>query len=114
MILLQPMLRAGIFANFQVNKTYIAKYLCEKRNEAKNTCKGKCHLKKQLAKTSETDKKGNQNEKVNLETQQPAPFFAAGFSISQFYYLNITRFPYLEGKYWVYSEPAFHPPATKA
>ena len=69
LVLLQPMTRLGILAHFQVNKAYIAKNLCEKKAIKKNTCQGKCHLKKQMAKASETENRTNISEKSSLEKQ---------------------------------------------
>jgi len=63
------MTRLGILAHFQVNKAYIAKNLCEKKAIKKNTCQGKCHLKKQMAKASETENRTNISEKSSLEKQ---------------------------------------------
>jgi hypothetical protein len=67
--MLQPMIRLGILADFQMNKAFIAKNLCEKKAIKKNTCQGKCHLKKQLATASESEKKANATEKSNPEKQ---------------------------------------------
>jgi len=69
LVMLQPMIRLGILADFQMNKAFIAKNLCEKKAIKKNTCQGKCHLKKQLAKASESEKKANTSEKSNPEKQ---------------------------------------------
>lgn len=45
-----------IVINFRINQEYIAKNLCEKKDEVDNCCHGKCELKKELA---EEDKKEN-------------------------------------------------------
>gem|GEM_PF-1238377 len=36
---------------FEMKKSYIANNLCEYRKNPKNTCKGKCYLRKQMRKT---------------------------------------------------------------
>jgi hypothetical protein len=46
-----------IFLNYEINKDYIAKVLCENRNNPKKHCNGHCQLKKQL----EKDEKQNQS-----------------------------------------------------
>ena len=40
---------------YSLFKDYIAENLCVKRNETDNTCRGKCHLEKQIKRVSETD-----------------------------------------------------------
>lgn len=45
-----------IVINFKINQEYIAKNLCEKKDEPESCCHGKCELKKELA---EEDKKEN-------------------------------------------------------
>ncbi|MBE4950102.1 hypothetical protein IMX10_15685 [Chryseobacterium culicis] len=37
--------------NYAVNYDYIVKNLCENRNVPQSTCKGKCYVEKELAKT---------------------------------------------------------------
>lgn len=37
-----------IYAGFSINRNYISTNLCVKRDVPNNTCKGSCHLKKQL------------------------------------------------------------------
>ncbi|ASK31581.1 hypothetical protein CEY12_16320 [Chryseobacterium sp. T16E-39] len=37
--------------NYAVNYDYIVKNLCENRNKPESTCKGKCYVAKELAKT---------------------------------------------------------------
>jgi D-lyxose ketol-isomerase len=37
--------------NYAVNYDYIVKNLCENRNIPQSTCKGKCYVEKELAKT---------------------------------------------------------------
>lgn len=44
----QPVAKLLAVAWYQVNKTYIAKNLCENRNKPKMHCNGKCQLRKKL------------------------------------------------------------------
>ncbi|WP_370899401.1 hypothetical protein [Chryseobacterium gossypii] len=48
MIAIRPVLP---LVNYVVNYDYIAKNLCENRNNPESTCKGKCYVKKELVKT---------------------------------------------------------------
>jgi hypothetical protein len=55
--------------SFNVNQDTIAKTLCLKKETKNNTCKGRCHLKKQLDKVDEEEKKQvptNPKEKVEV------------------------------------------------
>jgi hypothetical protein len=49
--------------NYAVNYDYIVKNLCENRNVPQSTCKGKCYVEKELAKT-EKQSNNNQNSKI--------------------------------------------------
>ena len=47
-IAFQPFVKLFTVAWYQVNKTYIAKNLCENRSKPKMHCNGKCQLRKKL------------------------------------------------------------------
>lgn len=49
--------------NYAVNYDYIVKNLCENRNIPQSTCKGKCYVEKELAKT---EKQSNSNSNVKI------------------------------------------------
>ena len=49
--------------NYAVNYEYIVKNLCEKRSIPQSTCKGKCYVAKELAKT---EKQSNTNQTVKI------------------------------------------------
>ena len=46
------------FLLFKLNQDYIAKNLCEKKDEANNSCCGSCYLKKKLTENHNKDVKG--------------------------------------------------------
>lgn len=46
-----------IYASFKANQAYIAKELCENKAKPQMHCNGRCHLKKQLAKQQEQERK---------------------------------------------------------
>lgn len=57
-----------IFVSFKINQDTIAKTLCEKKEIKKNTCQGKCHLKKQLeGADKEEQKQAQTNSKDKAE-----------------------------------------------
>lgn len=58
------------FIEYALNKDYIAKNLCINRDKPKSCCQGKCHLKKQLAKSDESnDTAKNQSSQKQQRTQ---------------------------------------------
>lgn len=57
LIALQPLSKVLIVVAFKINQKEIAKTLCVKKEIENNTCQGKCHLKKQIDKADEQEKK---------------------------------------------------------
>jgi hypothetical protein len=47
-IILQTTAKLAIIINFEANREYIAKNLCEKKDEPDSCCKGSCQLNKSL------------------------------------------------------------------
>jgi 5-methylthioribose kinase len=47
---------------------YIKNELCENKDKPKLECNGKCHLKKELAKASDSTEKGNDKKHFSVET----------------------------------------------
>jgi hypothetical protein len=63
----QAISKLVILINFQLNKEYIAKNLCEKKEEQDNCCQGTCHLKKQLAEDEERNNEATNSGKLKFE-----------------------------------------------
>lgn len=59
-IALRPVLP---LVNYAVNYDYIVKNLCEKRDVPQSTCKGKCYVSKELAKT---EKQSNNSQVIKI------------------------------------------------
>lgn len=57
-----------------VDYDYIATVLCENKEKPQMHCNGKCHLMKELAKASETEKP-QQSEKKNIHHEMEVLFF---------------------------------------
>jgi len=57
-LIVSQLTKLVVVINFEFNKATIAKTKCVKRFEKKNTCQGKCHLKKQLKKAEEAESQG--------------------------------------------------------
>lgn len=60
-MLLKPVLPV---LNYVVNYEYISKVLCINKAKPKLKCNGKCHLMKELAKTSESETPISSNKKI--------------------------------------------------
>lgn len=63
--LAQAFSKAVTVLGFTLNQDYIAANLCEKKDDVKSCCKGKCHLAKQLAEDDSTD--NNSSDKGGLK-----------------------------------------------
>ncbi|PIF43374.1 hypothetical protein CLU96_0282 [Chryseobacterium sp. 52] len=59
-IALRPILP---LVNYAVNYDYIVKNLCENRNVPQSTCKGKCYVSKELAKT---ERQSNNSQVIKI------------------------------------------------
>lgn len=104
--------KTGMVISYHINKTYIAKVLCENKETPQMQCNGKCQLKKQLsASDAQQEKEPVSVEKlpdvfweINTEEAEAKENFVmiSGFS-AQTVFLN-TQLPH----------SIFHPPAGKA
>jgi hypothetical protein len=66
-ILLQLFSKPLILLEFSINRIYINQVLCEQRSFSENSCKGKCHLRKQLKKDDQQDSKNNMPKSTQSE-----------------------------------------------
>lgn len=58
-----------IVVNYSINKTAIAKTLCENKAKPKMKCNGKCHLRKQLQKEEKKENAPTNSVKEKFEVQ---------------------------------------------
>jgi hypothetical protein len=93
-----------------MNQEYIAKTLCEKKEEKENTCNGQCHLKKELKKVSETETDSTipnmYKEKIELVFIQPE----LTFSFINFKTAKTSFSFYTENEIPTITNRIFHPP----
>ncbi|MDO9185945.1 MAG: hypothetical protein Q7W13_08030 [Bacteroidia bacterium] len=68
-VLLQNFSKIIIYANFELNREFIAKTFCEKKEIRSNKCNGSCHLKKQLAKEEKKEQSPTNPTKQKVEVQ---------------------------------------------
>ena len=110
-LVFQCAVQLGIVGLYQLNKSYIAKNLCENRAKPKMKCNGKCHLKKQLKKASQQQEKQNKQgqEEIAVATVfvlpaqwQPTPHYFSN-SIT-----HTSSYTAPEGS--SFSADIFHPP----
>jgi hypothetical protein len=96
--------------NYAVNYDYIVKNLCENRNVPQSTCKGKCYVKKELAKT---EKQSNSSQTIKIAGLD---VFISHDILSFFSQLNselLTAIPdsgYFNFRSSEYFSRIFHPP----
>lgn len=79
-VLLQNFSKIIIYANFELNREFIAKTFCEKKEIRSNKCNGSCHLKKQLAKEEKKEQSPTNPTKEKVEIQ----FFSESNSATLF------------------------------
>jgi hypothetical protein len=58
-----------IVVNYELNKEYISKNLCENKAKPMMHCNGKCHLRKQLQKEDKKENSPSNNIKEKFEIQ---------------------------------------------
>jgi len=60
------------YVDYYLHKEYIAKNLCEKKEEVNNCCHGKCYLEKEIKKNEESgDKRCKDNTNQKKTVSQP-------------------------------------------
>lgn len=111
----QMVARMGVIAWYEVNKSYVAKELCQNRNMPEKKCAGKCYLKKQLHKIDNEENKGQKIpvKKHNTELPEfvvlniPLQFhlFQDNNSISQYAV-------YINNYIYKVTSAIFHPPQS--
>jgi hypothetical protein len=98
-----------IIINFGINREYIAKNLCVKKDEPENCCHGKCELKKKL---TEEDKKENLPVNTFKDKSEKQNYF--GPALNVFASNQLTGQPqynYLTGGGIGVVKEVFHPPS---
>jgi hypothetical protein len=110
-LLVQTFSRFVIIANYELNKDYISKVLCENRNKPMMHCNGKCQLKKQLDKEekqeqSPTNPLKEKNEVQFFQNSKSAfPYLSSSFLTDRISFSN----SYISDKHLL---SIFHPPTV--
>lgn len=99
--------------DYVVNYEYITKVLCVNKAKPKLQCNGKCHLKKELAKTSESETPISSNKKT--ATQEVEVLFfedIKSFKITSIYFEEKQKIinNYSNSYFYLNSDSVFRPP----
>ena len=111
-ILLQNLNKVIILINFQLNRAYIAKNLCVKKEVENNCCQGSCHLKEELDKE---DKKEQAPTAPSFKDKNETQLFYQTINLS-----NVNTLGMELSAYVLYKETetvsvcfsVFHPPKS--
>jgi len=111
----QCLAKVGIVAWYELNKEYVAKYLCENKNKPELKCCGKCYLKKKLNKVTDIQSQGkktpNKTEKYEvtdcvIPDSAPITNIATCECITD--YNGCSKDFYIS----IFSSSVFHPPSA--
>ena len=109
-MLLKPVLPV---IDYVVNYEYISKVLCINKAKPKLQCNGKCHLMKELAKTSESEKPISSNKKIASQELEVLFFEEINsFKITSIFFdkKQIVNNNYSDLYYYLNSDSVFRPP----
>lgn len=110
-LLLKPILP---LVDYGLNYDYISKVLCINKEKPQMHCNGKCHLMKELAKASESEKPINSDKKDNSKQEIELLFYKELNEINfrQIYFHNKTSIGdnYANLYFHSVSCSVFHPP----
>ena len=99
--------------DYVVNYEYISKVLCINKAKPKLQCNGKCHLMKELAKTSESEKPISSNKKIATQELEVLFFEEINsFKITSIFFdkKQIVNNNYSDLYYYLNSDSVFRPP----
>ena len=98
-----------IVVDYQLNKDFIAKNLCENRNKPMMHCNGKCHMMKQL---KQDEKKDQENPERKTENKfEIICSFTPQSSFDIYYTPTIFEYPVFKESITIgFHTATFHPP----
>ena len=95
LLFLQSTTRLFVYAQWQLNQSYLAKNVCENRNKKGSCCEARCQLKKNLNKVENEDTNPNSApKKIKLQEQE-------SFIITKALSLESTNFQFAQKKYLI-------------
>ncbi|WP_448518921.1 hypothetical protein [Rhodoflexus sp.] len=110
-VLNQSLNRVWIWVSFQINREYIAEYLCENKDKPQMACGGKCHLMKEMAAAERQDAE-IPKLKNHFEVTFFSPLPVQCALVTEWVQVAVSRFNinYSEGFPNSYHAAVFHPP----
>ncbi|MFC5271761.1 hypothetical protein ACFPIB_14175 [Adhaeribacter terreus] len=108
-ILLQPLSKLVLVAEYQVNKNYIAEFFCVNKSKPKLKCEGKCQLSKELKEADAHDK----NHPTPVKNLQEVLYFCQATPTFLFHFPTIFNADFPTFSTSEVSPPVFgifHPP----
>lgn len=96
--------------NYAVNYDYIVKNLCEQREVKDSTCKGKCYLGKELAKTEKQSNNSQNIKIVGLDVFISNEIISFSDFKKSNYTVKNPNSDYINLHYSEYFSKIFHPP----
>lgn len=108
-ILLQTSAKLAIIINFEANREYIAKNLCEKKDEPDSCCKGSCQLNKSLE-----EEEKQESSVPGADLKEKFEMHNCTLNDKDQFFVYETKFSFVE--YYMLKKPVklsnsvFHPP----
>lgn len=79
------------YIDYAINKDYIAKELCVKKDIPNNCCQGKCYLKKQLNKSEETSDSKDRTPNKKIQYKELNDFLTAYIKLPEIFESSFNR-----------------------
>lgn len=77
------------YIDYAINKDYIAKNLCIKKDIPNNCCQGKCHLNKQIKKVEETNKTKDNNTNKKIQSKEVNEFISVYIKLPEIFEVGL-------------------------
>ncbi|MBK9636745.1 MAG: hypothetical protein IPO63_02620 [Bacteroidetes bacterium] len=100
--------RSILLLDYELRQDYFASVLCEKKEVPNNTCKGGCHLNKELKAQDEQERKQGSDSQVKFEMNSLAPSVAVLAIVEN--YVDFRFLPYKSKGYLTVLFIDFRPP----
>ncbi|HCN50927.1 MAG TPA: hypothetical protein DIT10_17875 [Chryseobacterium sp.] len=96
--------------NYAVNYDYIVKNLCEKRDIPQSTCKGKCYVEKELAKTEKQSNSSQTVKIAGLDVFLSHEILSFSHPFDSDPQIDVPDSDYINSHFSEYFSRIFHPP----
>lgn len=110
LMLMQTFSKWIILADYQINREYIARVLCENKSRPMLHCNGKCQLAKKLAAEQEDANKAASNSRSKMQFSEVLFDHPGLFDFYTQPDASSCYPPYALTQYGAYNDSIFHPP----